>query len=441
MTSLHLRLPVDESSRAALAVQGLDLRVVDTSLADQHTAWSDAVNRGFLGPASSVEQTEARRAGVGDDRLTGVYDPEAALPAEPVGTTHCWPAELSLPGDRTLPGWAISGVTVAQTHRRRGIARALVEAELRTASALGLPVAMLTVSESTIYRRFGFGVAALARDLTISTRRVRWTAPDPEPGTSGRVQQVSAEQLRHEGHAIVERVRVVTPGDVSYSSTGHLWLRQLGLTFEHENAKNLRFVRHDDADGTAQGFAVYQLVENEADFADHVLKLHTLVAATPEAYASLWRFVLEMDLVATVTAHLRPVDEPLRWMIDDFRAVKITETDHLWVRVLDVVAALQARTYTAGTPRRLVIAVDDPLGLAAGTFAIDVDGSGAATVSRTEAASDATLSVDALGSLLVGGAPTRSLAAAGRVSGDADQLDQLDRLFRAPVAPFLSTWF
>jgi predicted acetyltransferase len=323
-------------------------------------------------------------------------------------------------------------VTVSQTHRRRGIARQLLEAELRTASALGLPIAMLTVSESTIYSRFGFSPAALARDLTISTRRVRWTGP----AATGRVHHVTPEQLRVDGHPIVERVRAARPGEVGYAATSTFWLRQIGLGIGDDNAKNLRLVRYDDAAGVAQGFAVYQLVENEADFTDHTLKLHALVAATTDAYAALWRFVLEMDLVSTVTAHLRPVDEPLRWMIDDFRAVHVDEFDHLWVRVLDVPAALATRSYAS--PGRIVLQVQDDLGFAAGTFALDVDAAGSATVQSTDDAPEASVSVNALGSLLLGGVTARTLLAAGALTGDADRLDEL---FRSPVAPYLGTWF
>jgi predicted acetyltransferase len=397
VTAPHLTQPIDETSRTRLASAGLTFRLVDPSDATDFVPWSDAMTRGFYGPTEPPADTEAQRAHHLDDRLTGVYDPTSATPEQPVATTHCWPADLTLPGDRTVPAWAVSGVTVAQTHRRRGLARALMEAELRTAVALGCPVAMLTVSESTIYARFGYSPAALARLLTISTRRARWIGPE----TTGRVQYVSAEQLRHEGFAIVERVRPTVPGEVSYSGTGHLWLRRLGLSGRDDNAKNLRFVRHDDENGTAQGFAIFQLVENEADFAEHELKLHALVAATPAAYASLWRFLLEMDLVSTITAYMRPVDEPLRWMIDDFRAIHVDERDHLWVRVLDVPAALSGRTYA--TPDRIVLAVDDPLGHAEGTWALDIDPDGHATVTPVDEPADVSMTVNALGSLLLGG--------------------------------------
>jgi predicted acetyltransferase len=433
VTAPHQPLPVDETSRAALADAGLRLDVVDHSDETAHTAWFLAESRGFHGPRPGPELIEQRRRQLSaDERLVGVFDPTSPDPALPVATTICWPADLTVPGRRTVPAWAVSGVTVAPTHRRRGIARALLTAELRTAVAMGLPLAVLTVSESTIYGRFGFGVAALARDVKILTGRARWTGPE----APGRVHFVSPEQLLTDGYEIVERVRRETPGQIHYRHDSVFWLRQLGLTVGDENAKKLRLVRYDDSGGTPQGFAIYELVQDETDFAEHELKLHTLVAATPEAYAGLWRYLIEMDLVSSVTAHLRPVDEPLRWMISDFRAMSITETDHLWVRVLDVPVVLGARTYARAG--RLVLRVDDPLGFADGTWALDVDGTGQASVSATDAPADATVTAAALGSLVLGGVRATALAAAGTVQGDAEGLDAM---FRSSVEPYLSIWF
>ncbi|MCD9197146.1 GNAT family N-acetyltransferase [Aeromicrobium wangtongii] len=431
MSTPSADLPIDETSRARLAADGLRLRIVDGTDAAEYEGWFLAETRGFHNARPSAEVIAERQRNLGPDRrLVGVYDDTAGIPEQPVATTICWPADLTVPGLRAVPAWAVSGVTVAQTHRRRGIARALLEAELRTARALDLPVAMLTVSESTIYSRFGFSPAALARDVTVSTRRVRWTGPTAQ----GQVRLVTPEQLREDGLAIVERVRLARPGQISYS--GHLWTRQLGLSAGDPSAPKLQTIRYDDADGTPQGFAVYEITEDPSDFADHRLAVKTLVAATTDAYAGLWRYLLEVDLVSTVTAHLRPVDEPLRWMIDDFRAVRVSEFDHLWVRVLDVPAALTARTY--GAAGRLVIAINDPLGFAAGTWALDVGDTGEATVTATDDPADVSMSVNALGALYLGGVPASTLVAAGGLAGDAERLD---RMFRAPVEPYLSIWF
>ncbi|MET1037491.1 MAG: GNAT family N-acetyltransferase [Aeromicrobium sp.] len=433
MTAPEQTLPIDETSRSTLAAAGLRLDVVDHTDGSAHDAWFRAESRGFHSAEPSTALVDQRYGQLRPDhRLVGVWDPLVPDPATPVATTICWPADLTVPGRRTIPAWAVSGVTVAPTHRRRGIARALMEAELRTAVALGLPLAMLTVSESTIYGRFGYGVAALARDVTILTRRARWTGPV----APGRVGFVSADRLLVDGHEIVERVRRETPGQVSYDREGTLWRRQLGLSVDDQNAKNLRFVRYDDSAGAPQGFAIYQLTEDESDFAEHELKLHALVAATDEAYAGLWRYLIEMDLVSKISAHLRPVDEPIRWMVSDFRSVRISETDHLWVRVLDVPAVLGARTYAAAG--RLVVRVDDPLGFADGTWALDVAADGTATVTAVDEPADASVTVAALGSLLLGGVRATALGAAGTVTGDAARLDEM---FRSPVEPFLSIWF
>lgn len=424
-------LPIDETSRARLAADGLRLALVDSQDAAAYESWFRAESRGFHSGEPTAEliawrSTYPRSA----QRVTGVWDDTIANPASPVATTICWPADLTVPGRRSVPAWAVSGVTVAPTHRRRGIARALMEAELRTAAAFDLPVAMLTVSESTLYSRYGYAPAALGRDVTVLTKRVRWTGPAP----TGRVHFLTAEQLRDTGYPIVERVRLQTPGQISYEDG--LWDRQFGFSPGDEQAKNLRFIRYDDQDGEPQGFAVYRLVENAHDFTEHELILHTLVAATTDAYAGLWRFLIDMDLVAKISAHLRPIDEPLRWMMADFRAVRVSEFDHLWVRVLDVAAALGTRTYARAD--RLVLTITDPLGFADGTWAIDVADSGEATVTATDEPADATMTVNALGSLYLGGVPARQLIATGSLSGDAERLDGL---FRAPVEPYLSIWF
>jgi predicted acetyltransferase len=290
---------------------------------------------------------------------------------------------------------------------------------------------MLTVSESTIYGRYGFAPSALVRDLTIDTRRASWTGP----AALGRVQFVTREQLLVDGHALVERMRLATPGQIEYG--GVLWDRQLGLMVGDEKATSLRFVRYDDVDGVHQGFAIFRLEENEENFSHHELQLLYLVSASDDAYAGLWRFLLEYDLVSKVTAYLRPVDEPLRWMVADYRAIRSSEDDHLWTRILDVKAALEARRFAASG--RLVIAVTDPLGFAEGTWAIDADETGLATVSLAPGEQpQATMSANELAALYLGGVSAATLARAGRLTGDAATVDDL---FRSAVAPWLSIWF
>jgi predicted acetyltransferase len=425
--------PLDAAARDDLAGRGLRLGVVDASDRAGLDAWAQAVRRGFLDVRGAADALAARHELRGPHRHVGVWDESSAEPATPVGTIESWVAELTVPGGTPVPAWAISGVTVAPTHRRRGIARNLLGSELRTAKAAGISMAMLTVSEATIYGRFGFAPSAMAADLEVDTRRARWTAPQP----SGRTQLVEPATLREGAEAVIDRVRRATPGNVLM---GEVFLRRmigtLGEVAGDKHTTAWRHLRHDDADGTPQGFAVYRLVEDDADMARSTVVLHHLVAATDEAYAALWRTLLEMDLVSRVTAHLRPLDEPLAWMVEDRRAIRTTTFDHLWTRLLDVPAALAARRYE--TSGRVVLEVDDPLGLAGGRFALEVDASGAAQVETADGPADVWLGVDALAALHLGGVRARTLAAAGRVHGDVDVLDPLMATARAP---YLDHWF
>ena len=161
-----------------------------------------------------------------------------------------------------------------------------------------------------------------------------------------------------------------------------------------------------------------------------------LAAPTDAALTALWRFLLELDLVAEVRAFTRGVDEPLPALVSDVRGAKVASIeDHLWVRILDVPAALAARRYERDG--ELVLDVTDDLGFAAGRYLLSVV-DGVATVERTDRAADVTLPVASLGSVYLGHATAPGLALAGRIAGDADALD---RLFRTATPPRLSTWF
>jgi predicted acetyltransferase len=433
-------LQIDPESAGRLAAQGLRMRLVDTD-SPEFPAWLYAEARGFHAARPSEESLDEQVRGFAYRRTTGVWDESGADAASPVSSVSSWPTELTVPGRGSVTAWAISAVTVAPTHRRRGIARAMLEAELRTAHALGVPVAMLTVSEATIYSRYGFAPAAMAADWTINTRRARWTGP----AASGRVQFVTLEQLSADGPRLLERARLDVPGEIEFS--GYLWERLLGrYGDDKELGKQLRFVRYDDSAGVPQGFAIYRLVESPDDFSAHTLELRYLVTATDDAYAGLWRYVLEMDLVASVTASLRSVDEAVAWQISDFRAARKTqERDHLWTRILDLRAALEARRY--GAAGRIVLEVSDPLGFAAGRVLLSTDSGGSASVipfdeAIPDGAAALSLSINELSAIYLGGVSAVTLAGAGRITeltpGGAAAADVA---FRSAVVPRLSIWF
>ena len=422
-------LPLDIDSGEAIARTGLDYRLVDTSGADTFGDWLQAGNRGFHAPDSGEEQLGAARDVLAYRRTTGVYDATGPNPTWPVATTGSWVSDLTLPGGGGIPMWAISNVTVAPTHRRRGIARALLEGELRTAAAAGVPIAGLTVTEATIYGRFGFGAATSVTNWVIETERARWVGPTPE----GRIDFIDRERAAAELPALHERVRRSNPGETS-AWTG-LWRRISGTMAGQQDASKIRAVRYADASGRTRGVALYRLSGDPTDFTKHELTLIYLLTETADAYAALWRFVLEHDLVDIVRASMRSIDEPVRWMIADQRAATVTVRDHHWLRVLDVPRTLMARRYAGAG--ECVIRVTDALGLADGTWMLRVDDNGEAKVEASTEPATVTLGVAALGSILLGGVRANTMYAAGRIHGEASAIAVLDRQFGALETPWL----
>ena len=426
-----MNFPIDPASAAALAARGLRFDLVDTSDREQFRRWLDADSRGFHASRFSDETAAQYMDGTADRRTTGVWDDSGADAPTPVATVNSWRAALTVPGEREVDGWAISSVTVASTHRRRGIARALLEAELRNAVADGSPLAMLTVSESTIYGRFGFAPATLSADYEIDTRKARWIGR----AATGRVQFVPLRQLREEAPAIIERKRLATPGEITVWS--HLWDRTFGLSTDDKAlADRIRAIRYDDVDGTPQGYALYTLTENPHDYSKHTANVISLVSVTDDAYAGLWSYLLELDLTTTIKVALRSTDEPLRFSVSDFRAVRSVDVrDHLWIRLLDVPAALSARTYAA--PLNLVVEVTDELGFTAGRYQLHTHGT-----TRVSDDPALTLSVATLSALYLGGFSALTLQRAGLITEHVPgAVSSLDRAFRSAVTPHLPVWF
>jgi predicted acetyltransferase len=426
--------PIDPTSAASLEAKGLRLGLVDTSDPAAFEAWSRADNRGFHGGELTDERVAQYFAAMAYRRTTGVWDESAQHAASPVATVNSWVAQLSVPGERIVPAWAISSVTVAPTHRRKGIARALLEAELRTAHAQGVPLAILTVSESTIYGRFGFAPGAFVSSLTFDTRRAKWTGPD----APGRVHFVSIEQFRAEVAAMHDRIRLSVPGQIEM--WGMRWDEYTGVASDDiERTKALRAVRYDGPDGVTTGVALYRVTGGDDDFSTHTLVVEYLSTETPEAYAALWRYLLEVDLVSQVKAGMRSVDEPVLWQVSDMRAVRTQKADHLWLRILDVKAALEARAYTGSGG--FVLEVADELGFAGGRFAVEI-ADGVATVAVTDAAASLALSINELSALYLGGVAATTLVAAARITElQPGSAAAVDTAFRSTRPPHLGLWF
>lgn len=428
MPQTPARPPHDRQSAHA-APDALEYRVIT----DDDHAGIDAVSRagarGFLMGEPTDAELSAQRAAVEGRRHIAVFDASLLHPDVPVATVGSWTTEMSTPGGR-VPMWAISAVTVAPTHRRRGIARSMLERELRDAADAGVAVAGLTASEATIYGRYGFGIATTAVRFTVDTRRAGWVGAE----TDGRIEFIDREELAVHLGEVHEKSRWERPGDVRGWS--ERWREFAGIAAGEEDGKHVRGVRYIDAEGQVRGAMAYRVFEPESGPVR--LDVRLLAAASREAEAALWRFAVQYDLVDQVTADHRPVDDPLPWLVLDTRAVTAESRDFEWLRILDVPAALSARAYAA--PVSVVLDVDDPLGYGSGAWLLQVDASGSVSVGAGERSDEprVALGIVELSSLFLGGVSLRALADAGRVRGSDVAIAALANAFHSWRAPQLS---
>jgi predicted acetyltransferase len=297
-------------------------------------------------------------------------------------------------------------VTVSATHRRRGLLTGMIGRALAAAAGRGDPVSILLASEWRIYGRYGFGPATEAAEWTVDRPRAAAQSP------VGQLEHVSTAELRTLAPPVYDRARLRRPGGLS--RTDQRWDRDLGLLHpEGEPGWDGRATVHRDEAGEVDGYLRWQAEWGEGS-SDNPLTVQELTAATDTAYADLWRFALSVDLITRVKAASRPVEEALPWLVADGRFVKQTDRyDDLWLRVLDVPAALTGRDYLS--EGRVVLEVLDPAGYAAGRFALDASPAGAACT-RTTRTADLTLPVTALGSAYLGGHRLGTLAAANLVA-------------------------
>lgn len=342
----------------------------------------------------------------------------------PIGAAVHLPLEVTVPGGRQLPTRGVSWVSVAPTHRRRGVLRAMFGYLHEQIADTGVQLSALTASEAGIYGRFGYGPATVASDVTLDRRFARFRSDAADPGGVRLIDATSAARHLPE---IYDRWRRVTPGAQARPKP-HWDFTFADPETGRDGGSALFFLLHDD------GYAMFRR-RGEGDRRTAVVQ--ELVAVTDGAHAALWRALCGLDLMAHIEASA-PVDDPLRLMLTDPRLVRTTRVaDDLWLRIMDVPAALEARTYAVDI--ETVVEVRDPYLGAGGTFALTVR-DGNAQCRRTDASPRISLDLDVLGSLYLGAHRVRPFAAAGRVHAKSDgDLALLDAAF-ASDRPAVLGW-
>ncbi len=292
-------------------------------------------------------EEERRRSGqeVADQSPFGAFVAGAI-----VGTAMSFSIELTAPGQVQVPMAGVSYVAVHPLHRRQGILRALMRAQLDDLHARGVPVAGLGASEAGIYGRFGYGPATWDSSWRLARGAARHLA---DMDDAGRLELMDAATAREVLPAPAEQARRSQVGDVrAYPG----WWRDHTAD---DQRRGRQFVVCRDEDGDVGGYASYR-IEREERYSSHATAVvDHLVASTGTAYRSLWAYLADLDLTDGVEARGRPEHEPLQWALTDSRQLVVTSVyDHLWVRLVDLPEALSARRYAA--EGSLVLEVADP---------------------------------------------------------------------------------
>jgi predicted acetyltransferase len=319
-------------------------------------------------------------------------------------------------------------VGVHPTHRRRGLLRRMMTTQLNDVRERGEPIAALWASEDTIYGRYGYGPASQCVDM-----RLPRGSAQLRPGLSpreGQVRLVDHDEALRTFPRIYERIRRRSPGFVLRTRD---WWANRNLDDNEWRRGGAGPLNRAllELDGRPAGYAIYRIYQYQTEW-KRSLRVQEAQGLDPRATREIWRFLLGVDWMDEIEARLLPVDHPLWHLVARPRLLGLRVHDGLWVRIVDVGAALSARSY-AGEGAVTLEVVSDPLFEDnVGVWTI-TDG----TARRSRRRPDVRLDIQALGSVFLSGFTFAELARGERVEEAArGGLARADELFRTDAAPW-----
>ncbi|ALM40789.1 MULTISPECIES: GNAT family N-acetyltransferase [Streptomyces] len=353
------------------------------------------------------------------------------------GTFRGLALDLSVPGGALLPVLGVSSLAVVPSHRRRGILSALMAHGLGAAVARGEAAAVLHSAEYPVYGRYGFAPATRHGGFTVDVTASGGLRPDLD--TSGTLREAAPEEVRRLGPALFDEARRSRAGAVS--RPGWSWRRRTGAALlPGEEWEAPTVLVHRDGAGEVRGLVTYTVDGKWSDrVPDATLTVTDLVATTAQARRALWAHLLSVDWVRRIEVPDAAPDDPLPLLLRDPRAVRPLPhpADCLWLRLLDLPAALTARTYPPGL--RLALRVADPAGHVDGVWLLRTGADGSAEVTPDGGPADLALDAAALAALHLGGEQASRLVAAGLATeltpGAARRADTLFRTTAEPWCP------
>jgi predicted acetyltransferase len=366
------------------------------------------------------------------EKLARILPPERVLAAvegdEIVGGAGAYLFDSTVPGGAQVPTAGVMAVGVLPTHRRRGALTALMRKQLADAHERGEPIATLFAAEGGIYTRFGYGLAALAGDIELSKEHARpW---EHEPLGAARLLETD-DELLEVVPGIYDRVQAETVG--MFTRSRDWWdVRRLS----QRPGKGTRMNVVIELDGVPEAYALYRIDFGMSHMVtESVVEVAEAIGTSPRALSAIWRYLLAIDWVARINAYWLPLDHPLFHWIREPRRMGFTVLEGLWVRLVDVGAALSARRLREGD---VVLDVRDelcPWNQARWRVA---NGS----AERTTAPADLELDVSALGSVYLGGFTFEQLRWSERLRElKPSAVARADELFRAERQPWCPELF
>jgi predicted acetyltransferase len=380
-----------------------------------------AVEAAF-GEEQKEEDLDRHQKAMPRDRFFVAYDG-----AVPVGTTASLPFELTVPGSELATG-GVTWVGVLPSHRRRGILTQMMKHQLDDLHERGEPLAILWASEAAIYGRFGYGISAPT--VQLDADRSRFSLRD-DPGPRGAVRLIDREEAGKVLPPIYDAVRRQVPGFTSRNAL--LWdLYRLADPEHWRRGGGPKFYAVLEFDGEPVGYAIYRIKLDWQDgFAKSQVRVLETCATSAAAERELWRFLFGIDLVVRIQGRHDP-GSPLFLMVVDPRSLMLRVTEGLWLRLVDLGAALTGRTYA--TDDSVVMEVRDELcPWNAGRWRIGND------VARTDDDAELELDIADLASAYLGAFDFNQLAEAQRVRelkpGTLRRASDLFRTARPPYCP------
>lgn len=398
---------------------------------DQFEEWAGAfaLTFGFDPHADDLEVWDDRTE---FDRTMGVFDGD-----DIVGTGSAISYRLTVPGGEKVGAAGVTAVAVAPSHRRRGLLTRMMRHQLNDIRDRGEPAAVLWASESQIYGRFGYGMAIEGADLTISRGRARLRSDLSTPDGAVRI-VTDVDEAEAAIPRIYERATAAIPGTLDRNPAD--WADYFhDPERRRRGASAVRFAVCE-RDGDSVGYARYRQKLAWSDMQpDATLRVGEVAAIDGAAYTTLWSFLLGVDLVTTIEVSAARIHEPIVELLQEPRRVRRSLGDTIWLRLVDVPAALSARRYA--TDGELVIEVaDEFLPGAGGTFHLE-GGPDGAWCESTGAEPDLRMGTADLAGAYLGHSRLADLHWLGRVHGDRAAAMLAHHMFGWGTPPHCSVRF